>query len=397
MSKFLEINLKTVSDDAVLAKYLKDARTITNGKKGGIFVGNYTIAPETLRTYGIILPKGGLIIPDMEPDELRHVLQQMYDMRKDELLRQEKEAEAMRQSAEQKIAKNRTRLLPFVVEAFNVLKDNAGPDWKLQALEYGKDKPSSCYDLTKVWKFETAHKIGLLELSPITSAITIFEWTDKDIARLTNTISKWLEVSKPRLDLLWKLFVNSNGVFTKTENKESCYAGKSFGSAMRTAGTSHYSEGKWDEWIEVTYYIGGEKITELEHKWLKSRSNEVETPQGYVRVDNGLNELFPIPPNTPGYNDVLVVIGKTGSRRGIWSYGEWFHGHPADCKIPFWHKGTYGKIKSVSLNGNDVPSRYVNLEIWKDPRMLAMRALEEAHVKPTKEHIKALEGVYQKP
>ncbi len=164
---------------------------------------------------------------------------------------------------------------------------------------------------------------------------------------------------------------------------------------MQTAGSSRYSEGKWDEWIEITYYIGGEELTTSEHKWLKSRSSEIETPQGYVRVDNGLNELLPIPQDKPGHNDVLVVIGKTGSRRGIWNYGEWFNGHPADCSIPFWHKGTQGKIKSISLNGRVLESRYVNLDLWKDPRALAKRALEEAGIEPTKEHVDALKKVYQ--
>ncbi len=115
----------------------------------------------------------------------------------------------------------------------------------------------------------------------------------------------------------------------------------------------------------------------MEYQWLKSRSNELEKPpEGYVRINNDTNTILPVP-EVPGCNDVLVIIGKTGSRRGVWSYGEWFRGHPSKCKICLVHKGTMRKIKAVILNGVEIESKYINLKRYKDPRELAKWALKD--------------------
>jgi hypothetical protein len=92
----------------------------------------------------------------------------------------------------------------------------------------------------------------------------------------------------------------------------------------------------------------------------------------------------------------LVVEGKTGSRRGEWSYGEWFRGHPSQCGISFWHKGTARKIKSVTLNGQVQESNYVSLGLWTDPREIARRALREVGMEnPTNEYVDGLAEVYR--
>lgn len=383
MPKFIKIDSKVVAADAKLAGYLRRA-SIAPAKKGGAFVGNYEVAPDELRKYGIVLPKGGMIIPDSESDELRGIMQEVREAEAVECLRWKEKTEAVHQAAEQKITEARDRLLPAVQAAYDLLRTNNGPCWRLQALQYGEDEPS-LFGRAEQSKFETSHKIGLIELPPVTDATFVFEWTAEDVARLTRIVTQWIESIQPRRDFLWKLFVESNGIFTKSEVAESCFAGHS----LVTGGA------KYDEWIESTYYIGGEKVTDAEHEWLRGRSGELSVPEGYVRVANDTNDLLRIPP-IPGRNDVLVVVGKTGSRRGEWSYGEWFRGHPSECQICFWHKGTQRQIRTVTLNGRVQESNWVNLDLWKDPRELAKRALQEAGIEPSEERVKAMAEAYRR-
>jgi len=122
--------------------------------------------------------------------------------------------------------------------------------------------------------------------------------------------------------------------------------------------------------------------------------SEIAVPTGQVRVANDTHDLLHVP-EMPGRDDVLVVVGKTGSRRGEWSYGEWFRGHPSKCEISFFHKGTARKLKSVTLNGKVQETNYVQLSLWTDPKELAKRALQEAGVESTTERIDALAEVYR--
>ncbi|MBU0899012.1 MAG: hypothetical protein KKB03_03870 [Nanoarchaeota archaeon] len=75
MSKFTPITATSLAEDEVLFKYLKNSK-ILPGNKGGTFVGNYEVAPDDFRKYGIVLKNGGMILPDMEPAELEAVLQE---------------------------------------------------------------------------------------------------------------------------------------------------------------------------------------------------------------------------------------------------------------------------------------------------------------------------------
>lgn len=388
MSKFVQITVEVVATDKKFAEYLRRA-DIKSAKKGGAFVGNYEIAPDEFRKYGIVLPKGGMIIPDSEPEALKGIVQGLREAEAAQC-RREQETDS---AADQRIAAARERFLPKVKAIYDLLAKNAGETWRLQALQWGQEKPLGLYKADEIVCFETAQKIGLLELSPATDTALVFEWTTEDIVRLMQIVERWFEATSPRREFLWDLFVQANGIFTKTEEEKSAYAGKSF--TPRRTDFGWYSEGKWDEWVEITYYVGGEKLTECEHEWLKGRSSELKVPEGYVRVNNGTNDLLRIP-EIPGRGDVLVVEGKTDSHRGVWSYGEWFRGHPSKCEISFWHKGTARKIKSVILNGQVQESNWVNLNLWKDPQELAKRALQEAGVEPSKERIAALAEVYKK-
>ena len=73
MSKFVSITSEVVATDVKFADYLRRANIVT-AKKGGAFVGNYEVALDEFRKYGIVLPKGGMIIPDAEPEKLREIV-----------------------------------------------------------------------------------------------------------------------------------------------------------------------------------------------------------------------------------------------------------------------------------------------------------------------------------
>lgn len=74
MAKFKNIDAAEVALNEALREYLCNAGTIGSANRGGTFVGNRDIAPDALRAYGIVLPKGGMILPDQEPAEIQAVL-----------------------------------------------------------------------------------------------------------------------------------------------------------------------------------------------------------------------------------------------------------------------------------------------------------------------------------
>ena len=132
---------------------------------------------------------------------------------------------------------------------------------------------------------------------------------------------------------------------------------------------------KNDSWTERYYFIKKEEVTHEEYEWLNTFIDEIEVPKGYVRVANDTHDLFRVP-EVPGRNDVLVVKGKTGSRRGVRSYGELFRGHPSEC-----HLSSYALFKGVTLNGKALEHSYVgNLDRWKKSREIARWALKNAGI-----------------
>ena len=70
MAKFKKITPSILAENEVLASYLLLA-DIKSARKGGVFVGNYEVAPDEFRQYGIVLPRGGMIIPDDTPERIR--------------------------------------------------------------------------------------------------------------------------------------------------------------------------------------------------------------------------------------------------------------------------------------------------------------------------------------
>ncbi len=73
-SQFVEITAEVIANDHHLAGYLRGGE-IKLGNKGGTFVGNRSIAPEEFQKYGICLPKGGMIVPEIEPIKLLVILE----------------------------------------------------------------------------------------------------------------------------------------------------------------------------------------------------------------------------------------------------------------------------------------------------------------------------------
>lgn len=222
---------------------------------------------------------------------------------------------------------------------------------------------------------QSAHKVRYYTLWPAKGNEKTCDFREEDIAVLEQMIAEEERAVQSRLDFLRQLFQQASGVFTKIQ------------------------EDRWDEdgkYKENVYFVNGERTTQKEYKWLISHRNEfAEAPTGFVRVPNDTNEILPIL-DIPGRNDVLVVEGKTGSRRGEWSYGEWFCGHPSECQISFWHKGTARKIKTVTLNGQIVESNWVDLDKWKDPKKLAEWALKQAGMELSPERTEALAEAYQR-
>jgi len=457
----MKINAEIIASDIKFAEYLLNAG-IKPANKGGAFVGNHDIAPESFRRYGIILPKGGMIIPDLTAEELKGDFKEGRKLlieRRNEAVRA---AQATRANVEQDylakvseslarynisglaIVRNRRKgckncswgaafldifygqsnesiddyiLLAFGNEAAFRLRHESSPDQlegegnhiefapleeveaflEAEAQIYPKRKEFSARlqavmewngekneELCSCNKWEQAHQdtiwlvaygnhwsgsldfgsmqVGLNSAHCLNYHGKTYHFSEEDVANLEETIGKPAEDANVRRERLWKLFVAANGVLARTRE---------------------------------AYSVGGEEITHEEREWLLSRSSEIKVPDGYIRVRNDINDLRPFI-EMPGRDDILIVEGKTDSRRGVWSYGEWFRGHPSKCPVSYWRsKGSRRKIKSVALNGQLQESKEVDFTLWTDPRKLAKRALQETGInKSVAAYAEALAEVY---
>lgn len=467
MSKFVKITSEVVVADEPFAKYLWNGK-ITAAKKGGAFVGNYEVATDEFRKYGIVLPKGGMIVPDSEPDELKKELAKGRNIlvgRRDDTI---KAAQAERTKTEQTYLAEVSRLLgqynipglgiancshesgnsswgAAIMEVFHgvsyshvetktllafgndaafLLRTERDPSKlesyvrytpieeveaflsveaqvypvrqqflsRLQAVatknrELNQHRSSQEAHDNRIWNVAHGNKWdGGLDFYPLQPGLTsahelhyhkkTYNFQEEDVAELEQLVIGTERSQQDRFGHLWRLFVGTQGVLTSVQ------------------------EDRWDEdgsYKENVYFVNGERLSPEEYKWLQSRLSEIPAVElGFCRVRNGTNDILRIP-DVPGQKDVLVVVGKTGSRRGEWSYGEWFRGHPSECQISFWHKGTAQKLKSVTLNGQVQESNWVSLSLWTDPSEIARRALREAGMEnPANEYVEALAEVYRR-
>lgn len=469
MSKFVKISAAVLVADEKFAEYLRRANIVA-AKKGGAFVGNYEVASDEFRKYGIVLPKGGMIIPDAEPDKLKEIVSAPERRREAEDIKSRRSAEeSYLNQVKEMLAKSgvsdiqvvvkdgrehhnigsslwhksflardeetifslhseeepyrglgddksykpwRTSFTPLEkVELF--LKEEAGLAEPRRLLadrinqlvemshavgqqtlgEDGWDRPRvelflyDDYSQTSDWGFFGHRCKSVFSAHRIMYRKKLYKLTEEDITRLEGEVVERAEQATARQEMLKKLFFERLGVFSyQTRRYESSEVRHSF------------VDGKVidDSWTERHYFLGKEEATREEYEWLNTFLGEIAVSKGYIRIPNDTNDLLRVPA-VPGRSDVLVVEGKTGSRRGVWSYGEWFRGHPSECAISFWHKGTARKIKSVTLNGQIQESNSVNLALWTDPQELAKRALHEAGMaNPAREYIEALAEVYRR-
>ncbi|MDH4330679.1 MAG: hypothetical protein OEV93_03960 [Candidatus Moranbacteria bacterium] len=89
MARFIEISVDVLVSDEELIAYIGYAKKLPSKDGKGTFIGNRAIASDSLRKYGIVLPRGGMIIPDIKPGELTEVVN-YADSRKRELEEKEK-------------------------------------------------------------------------------------------------------------------------------------------------------------------------------------------------------------------------------------------------------------------------------------------------------------------
>jgi hypothetical protein len=64
---------KVLAEDKDFCQYLVAAR-IKPGNRGGTFIGHHSKAPASFSRYGIVLPRGGMILPQIEPEALSALL-----------------------------------------------------------------------------------------------------------------------------------------------------------------------------------------------------------------------------------------------------------------------------------------------------------------------------------
>ena len=468
MSKFVSITSEVVATDVTFADYLRRANIVT-AKKGVAFVGNYEVALDEFRKYGIVLPKGGMIIPDAEPEKLREIVNEPERRREAEDIKGRRSAEeAYLNQVKEMLARSDVSDIQVLVKDGSKYHNIGSSPWHKSFLVRGEEtvfdlhseeepyrglgddksyKPwrthftalekienflreetrlteprklfadrinrlveMSCavgqqvlgedgwdrprvelflyddYSKSNDWGFFGRRCKSAFSAHRIMYRKKLYELTEEDVARIEGEVGNRAEQATARQEMLKKLFVERLGVFSyesrtyePSEVRHSLVDGRV----------------KDDSWKERHYFLGKEEVTREEYEWLNTFLSEIKVPDGHIRVANDTHDLLRIP-EMPGRKDVLVVEGKTGSRRGEWSYGEWFRGHPSQCEISFWHKGTARKLKSVTLNGQVQESNYVSLTLWTDPREIAKRALREAGMEnPANEYMEALAEVYR--
>lgn len=436
MAKFTRITPEVLRANEKFATYLRQA-DIKPARSGGTFVGNYEKAPDDFRKYGIILPKGGMIVPDAEPDILREILYEPERRREAEDVQTRRTAEAayLDQVKEMVASSGIPDIVIEVKDGKDIMSsclwhksfltrggetvfslhsedepyrglsdDKSYKPWAvrftpLEKIETFLEKEARLVEPRKMLGERINHLInelphkGRAELrlyntdsstKNVLSAHRIwyrdklYQVTEEDVAQLENEIGNRAVQASARQEILKKLFIEAKGVFTVTSKERCEFAGHSF-----LTGKARY-----DEWLEYHYFIGQEEVTEEECRWLNTFLHEVPVPRGHVRISNITNDLIKVP-EMPGSHDVLIVIGKTGSRHGEKTYGQLFRGHPSRYTGSLYDKG----IREVHLNGKPLTDfRSFDPKNWTNPKWLARKALGES---APQAHIDALAQIYK--
>lgn len=458
----IDITVGVLVGDEKLAGYLRRSE-IKPATRGGTFVGNREVAPDEFRKYGIVLPKGGMIIPDIEPDKLKEIIvepdrlreeQDVNDRRnaekaylgqvkeilsksgvsdiqitakdgkdwhrigdsswhksffvrgEEEIFSLHSEEEPLRGLGDDKsfkpwqtcfsslekvelFLKEEARLIEarkFFVDRINRLIELSCGLGQQGVGEDGWDRTRvelflyDDYSQPRDWSFFGRRTKSVFSAHRIMYRKILYKLTEEDIKSLEGQLGERATRAAARQDMLKKLFFERLGEFT--------FESRDVPSEVRHS----LMDGRVidDSSTERHYFLGKEEVTREEYEWLNTFLGGIAIPKGSVRVKSDTNKILPLL-EIPGRKDVLVVVGKTGSRRGVWSYGEWFRGHPSQCQINFLNKGTARQIKSVTLNGKVQDSGWVDLGLWTDPISLAARAIREVGIEnPIKGYAEAL-------
>lgn len=73
-----KISVGVLLDNKKLLHYLKNSN-IKRSNRGGAFVSSGCIAPSEFASYGVVLPRGGMIIDTLLPDSLERIVRQAAD------------------------------------------------------------------------------------------------------------------------------------------------------------------------------------------------------------------------------------------------------------------------------------------------------------------------------
>ena len=458
-----KITAEVLRTDAVLRAYLAHA-TFSRSRRGdGVFVSAPGIAPETLRAYGIVLPKGGMIIPNATPEKILAVVMADHDAAQEEdathratdrercvnrakallrrcrlddvdvvvkerddcrgigstkvidvvLRRGEDDLLVIRSEREpyRALCASRTMYRKWAVEQLGfvalcrfvivevrlvpIRKRFAARVERLVAMSYevgqqavgedGWDRPRVEYFLydnyreVTDWGFFGKRCKSVYSAHRLMYRKQLYKFTEEDMQRLEREVEARAHKADARKRVLRERFFAACGVLSYTEHR------------CDTSDVRHSlldGRVKDDSWLERRHFVGDMELTNEERAWLRTLLPEVPVPEGYVRVSNDTNELLRVPPVPDQSRDVLVVVGKTGSRRGVWEYGEWYRGHPSAFRMSLYDSGTRRKLKSITLNGKEIT--HIDPRDWTDPKRVAQRALQEAGITPTVERIAAL-------
>ena len=483
---FQKITVDTLVNNRSFFEYLKEAQ-IKKGNRGGTFVGNYEIAPSEFRKYGIILSKGGMILPQIEPEELRQLMMAEYNENKeiDEEIRLEKKEEFLAKVF--KLLRGYKNLDDLTVQVTDNFSDNdefrgsgkkkvqafftregenlleiwseVGPsyrkaynnrytwiDWDVyeMPMEYVKeflDEEERLAPLRKLFAdrltklIEMSYEVGqkaigedgwdrprvelflyddysqdtdwgyfgkrcnnIFSAHRIMYRKKLYQFTEQDISALEKEVKKRSIQAQARRKKLLELFKRANGVFTKTQRERSCHAGTSLATGRA----------KWDEWTEITYFIGGEEVTDEEYEWLNNCLDTIPIPEGFYRESDGLNTLVRVIPYQ-SEKDTLEVYGRIGkSCRRIIPEGYIYKGNPAKyhenktsgCTEPWNAKLILGNGREVEVY---VHKHFSNDELelfkhWNDPEVQAyftaypLRSLDVNYVSDVLDCLRWLKG-----
>ena len=305
---FKKVSQEDLAADNVLAAYLLQA-TLKPGKTGGVFVATYTVAADSLRQYGIVLPKGGMIIPDEDTSRLNSLLaavrakeqeeQRMLAIRKHEQRRAENERQLQSLKELARVSPHLTvsilgngalvvylpcdKVNPLCIGGFDRVKlflEHENSIWQnretlmepvrqLQArlaehcfhgiiglyydAQFGTFQESKYYNgLANSWSFRLKSRPPHRDKE---DEELNFDWTEENVQRCEEFVNKWISWMKSRGAEL----AQSGGKLNTKKEWDSSSRHSLWDNKVVSEGSSSWG---------TAYFIGDTEITYMEYKWL---------------------------------------------------------------------------------------------------------------------------------